>query len=114
MSVFKTTFKFKFSYHRTFGKLRLINNRCINGPSPALSALQRYFSQSSDSTVPAAKGRMMKFEEYRKLKKALKWNARIAAIPAGLVAVAISSAANVHFNPTMFEAATPEEIQPIL
>jgi import inner membrane translocase subunit TIM23 len=66
------------------------------------------------STSPVGEERMMKFEDYRKMKKTLKWNARVAGVPGGLVAMAISSAVNMHFNPKMFEAATPEEIQYIL
>ena len=57
--------------------------------------------------------RMMPFEEYRKLRKALKWRARIAGIPMGLLGIAASSFVNVHFNPRMFEM-SPEEIKPIL
>ena len=56
---------------------------------------------------------MMPFEEYRKLKKALKMRARIAGLPTAVVGVMASSFVNVHFNPRMFEM-TPEEVQPIL
>lgn len=57
--------------------------------------------------------RMMPFEEYRKLKKALKMRARIAGLPTAVVGVMASSFVNIHFNPRMFEM-TPEEVQPIL
>ena len=66
----------------------------------------RFYSSSNQK-------RLMNFEEYRKLKKSLKWKARLSGIPMALVAMGISSAANLHFNPNMFDAA-PEEIQPIL
>ena len=65
------------------------------------------------STGPSSDQRMLPFEEYKKLKKALKLRARLSGLPMGLVGIAVSSFVNVHFNPRMFDA-TPEEIQPIL
>ena len=59
--------------------------------------------------------RMMNFEEYRKLKRSLKWNARVAGIPMGCIAVGISSMTNLHFMPHIFDTSLPpEEITPIL
>ena len=55
----------------------------------------------------------MSFEEYRKLKKALRMRARVAGLPMGLVGMSLSSAIGIHLNPRMFEM-TPEEVQPIL
>lgn len=55
----------------------------------------------------------MPFEEYRKLKTALKLRARIAGFPMAFVGIALSSVVSIHLNPRMFEM-TPEEIQPIL
>lgn len=71
-------------------------------------------SKSMSSATPANE-RMMDFEEYRKLKRALKWNARVAGIPMGFIAVGISSLTNLHFMPNAFDTSIPpEEIQPIL
>lgn len=56
---------------------------------------------------------MMPFENYRKLKRTLKWRARIAGIPMGLAGVMFSSYLNVQLNPSML-AATQEEVQPVL
>ena len=58
---------------------------------------------------------MMNFEEYIKLKRSLKWNARVAGIPMGCIAVGISSMANLHFMPHVFDTSLPPEgITPIL
>ena len=65
------------------------------------------------SAIDPGSERMMQFEEYRKLRKALKWRARIAGIPMGLLGIAASSFVNVRFNPRLFEM-SPEEIKPIL
>lgn len=66
-------------------------------------------STEVDETV----GKTLSFEEYRKLKKAIKLRGRLAALPMGFVGIGISSAISVQLNPRMFEM-TPEEIQPIL
>ena len=56
---------------------------------------------------------MMPFEEYRKLRKSLKWQTRICGVPFAIAGMAISAALNVYFNPGMFEMA-PEDVVPIL
>ena len=56
----------------------------------------------------------MSFEEYRKLRKALKWRGRVAGVPLGFMAMATSSAINLHFNPNMFNPQSEAEIQLIL
>ena len=58
--------------------------------------------------------RMMLFEDYRKLKKSLKWRARLAGIPMGFAGVVFSSFINIQLNPTMLTATTEEEIETIL
>ena len=57
--------------------------------------------------------RMMPFEEYRKLRRSIKWRGRVAGAFTGVFGVALSAAVNAHLNPQMFEA-PPEEVQPIL
>ena len=55
----------------------------------------------------------MSFEDYRKLRKALKSRSRVAGIPLAFISMGVSSLINVQMNPEMFEM-TPEEVQPIL
>ena len=58
---------------------------------------------------------MMPFEQYRKLRRRLKFRSRLAGIPAAVVGVTLSSAVNVHFHPQMLEFQNPEvELAPIL
>ena len=68
----------------------------------------------SYSNSPAVESeRMMPFEEYRKLKKTVKYRARIWGVPFAFAGMSISSAINVMIFPNLFEMA-PEDIQPIL
>ncbi|XP_019858086.1 PREDICTED: uncharacterized protein LOC109586349 isoform X1 [Amphimedon queenslandica] len=70
---------------------------------------------SSDSSESQLGERMMNFEEYRKLKRSLKWNVGVAGIPMGCIAVGISSMANLHFMLHIFDTLLPlEEITPII
>ncbi len=70
-------------------------------------------NNSQETThVPTAEN--MSFEEYRKLRKALKWRGRFAGIPLGLLAVTASSTVSAHFLPDMFNPQPEVEIQPIL
>ena len=69
-----------------------------------------YSSQSTDSSISY---KNISFEEYRKLRKALKLRARIAGVPLAFISMGISSLVNVYLNPRMFEM-TPEEVKPIL
>ena len=64
-------------------------------------------------STPSESKRQMTFEEYKKLKKRLKWTARVAGIPGFAVFSGISAAINVHYHPDIMnlEAA---EVQPIL
>ena len=54
------------------------------------------------------------FEEYRKLRRSLKWRSRISGIPMAFLAMAASSAINIHMNPYMFDPPPEMEIQTIL
>ena len=56
----------------------------------------------------------MSFEEYRKLRRSLKWRGRIAGIPMTFLAIAASSAVNIHLNPDMFNPQPEAEIPLIL
>ena len=60
------------------------------------------------STVDIGRHRTMPFEQYRKLRRQLKFRARVAGVPAALVGVGLSSAVNVHFHPQMLEFQNPE------
>ena len=71
---------------------------------------KRLYSSETATGPPQS---TMSFEEYKKLKRALKVRARVAGIPVAFVGIIISSAISVHMNPRMFEM-TPEEITPIL
>lgn len=66
---------------------------------------------SNSSTVESKE--MMPFEEYRKLKKSMKYRGRIWGVPFAFTGMSISSAINVMVFPNIFEMA-PEDIQPIL
>jgi len=55
----------------------------------------------------------MPFEEYRKLKKRIKYRARMWGIPFAFAGMTISSTINVIFFPNIFDMA-PEDIKPIL
>ena len=85
----------------------------MNGVSRAgrlagLTTVRRAYSASDER-------RMMPFEEYRKLRRRLKFRSRLAGIPAAVVGVTLSSAVNVHFHPQMLEFQNPEvELTPIL
>ena len=76
---------------------------------PDMSWSCHYSIEASSSQDP----RMMPFQDYRKLKRTLKWRTRIAGIPMGLAGIMFSSYLNVQLNPSML-AATPEEVQPVL
>ena len=52
----------------------------------------------------------MSFEEYRKLRRALKTRARLAGVPLAFLGMGMSSLINVQLNPRMFEM-SPEEVQ---
>lgn len=56
---------------------------------------------------------MMPFEEYRKLKKTMKYRSRIWGIPFAFAGMTVSSAINAMAFPNIFDMA-PEDIQPIL
>lgn len=66
----------------------------------------RHYSTSGESK------RLINFEDYKKLKKRLKWTARVAGIPGFAVFSGISAAVNVHYFPDIMnlEAA---EVQPV-
>lgn len=70
-----------------------------------------YSSQSANATTTSKTD--LSFEDYRKLRKALKTRARVAGVPLAFIGMGISSFVNVHLNPRMFET-PPEEIQLIL
>ena len=58
---------------------------------------------------------MMRFDEYRKLRRRLKTRSRLAGIPMAFVGITLSSAINVHFHPQMIEFQNPDvELAPIL
>ena len=59
--------------------------------------------------------RMMPFDQYRRLRRRLKFRSRLAGVPAALFGVTLSSAVNVHFHPQMLEFQNPDvELTPIL
>lgn len=76
---------------------------------------QRMYSveATSDSDGSPVR-RMMPFEEYRKLKKALKLRARMSGLPMAGVGILASAALNTHFNPNLLAPVPEEEIQLIL
>ena len=99
--------------------IRASNCRVI-ARNPSSKLLQGSVCYSNDASSseqpsgsPSTKGRMMPFKEYRKLRKALKWQSRICGVPFALAGMAISAAVNVYLNPGMFEMA-PEDVKPIL
>ena len=58
---------------------------------------------------------MMPFDQYRRLRRRLKFRSRLAGVPAALFGVTLSSAVNVHFHPQMLEFQNPDvELTPIL
>ena len=67
-----------------------------------------YFNGSSEQK------QTLTFEEYRKLRRSLKWRSRISGIPMAFLAMAASSAINIHMNPYMFDPPPEMEIQTIL
>jgi len=104
-----------------FGPPVMLDSRILlcRHATSCISARKRlvYHSESwprpyATATDPVSE-RMMPFEKYRKLKKALKWRARIAGIPMAFLGIAASSYVNVRINPDMF-VMSPEEIKPIL
>ncbi|XP_019858087.1 PREDICTED: uncharacterized protein LOC109586349 isoform X2 [Amphimedon queenslandica] len=100
------TWNYRRAFERLF-QLRLPHQRMLR-----LSTSRWMSSDSSESQLGE---RMMNFEEYRKLKRSLKWNVGVAGIPMGCIAVGISSMANLHFMLHIFDTLLPlEEITPII
>ena len=78
----------------------------------SLSSISRPYSSSAFDSG-SGDGVKLTFEEYRKLRKSLKFRGRVAGLPMAFVGMAISSFVCVQYNPNMFNM-TPEEVQPIL
>ena len=78
---------------------------CQNRAAPFLK------SYSNSPAVNA--GPMMPFEDYRKLKKTMKFRARIWGVPFAFAGMSISSTVNVMLFPNILEMAA-DDIQPIL
>ena len=71
------------------------------------------FLKSYSSSPAVDVGPMMSFEDYRKLKKTIKFRARIWGVPFAFAGMSISSTINVMIFPNILDMA-PEDIQPIL
>ena len=56
----------------------------------------------------------LSFEEYQKLRRKVRAQKRISGIPFAAVGLTASSMVSVMFNPHLFDATDPEQIQPIL
>ena len=67
---------------------------------------------SSSAAELQKQDRMMPFEEYKKIKKRLKWSSRLAGLPGFMVGSGISAAVNVHYFPQIMDFESPD-VQPI-
>ena len=89
-----------FAYGKNIVRVISINTACL-----------RNYSQETKQSSSVEK---MSFEEYRKLRKALKLRGRIAGIPLGMLAITVTSSISVNLMPDMFNPQPEVEIQPIL
>ena len=82
-----------------------INKRCVSTADCHLN---------NGESIKSSNQFSLSFEEYQKLRRKVRTQKRISGIPFAAVGLTASSMVSVMFNPHLFDATDPEQIQPIL